>query len=124
MIFANNLGTELRILQLTVIFEPGVANCTLLFGAPAIASEYVGYKRKPPSWSTLTNQLPFLSVLLETNDNVDVLLNSTKSPVTNAPELKLKLNLSRSTLTSDGFMIPEIISPLSLMSSTLPALPR
>ena len=32
-------------------------------------------------------------MIADINDNVELLLNSTKSPVTNAPELKSKLNM-------------------------------
>ena len=106
------------------ILAPGAANATLPVEVPATASEYVLYNRKPPSWSTLTKKLPLVYAHPETNDNVVVLLNSTKSPVINAPKLKSKLNRPSTALTFEGVIVPAIVSPLSLVSSILPALPR
>ena len=106
------------------MLEPGVASATLLFDVPATASEYVLYNRSPPSWSTLTKKLPFGYDHPDINDNVDSLLNSTKSPVTNVPELKSKLNMPLVAATFEGVMVPAITSPLSLISSIFPALPR
>ena len=111
-------------MQPTAIAAPGAANVTLLFDVPATASEYVLYNRNPPSWSTLTKKLPLGCAHPDINDNVTVLLNSTKSPVTNVPELKSKLNMPLAALTFEGVIVPPITSSLSLVSSMFPALPR